>query len=88
MEREVENGGTNLRSPLCIHFLAHTHTMQLYWARKQQELELKKKQTEERKAKLMKELGGGLQYTALSMASRAGGTGTEAAAGGRGGGTE
>lgn len=59
---------------MCIHSLGtHTHTIQLYFARKQQELELKKKQTEERKAKLMKELGGGLQYTALSMALRAGG---------------
>lgn len=63
--------------------MPRTH-IQLYFARKQKELEAKRKETEERKAKLMKELGGGLHYTALSMATRAGGGEGGASAGGGG----
>lgn len=57
---------------------------ELYFSRKQKELEQKKKQTDERKSKLMKELGGGLKYTALSMASRASAATEDGEAAGRG----
>ena len=61
---------------------------EIYFREKQKELEQKKKQTDERKQKLMKELGGGLKYTALSMANRASATDDgEAGAGGGGGGS-
>lgn len=42
---------------------------QLYFQKKNLELQAKKKEADERKAKFMKEAGG-LKYTALAMASR------------------
>jgi hypothetical protein len=60
---------------------------QLYFQRRQKEIELKKKITEAKKAKFMKEAGG-LKYTALHMAGRANtaaGVSDEEAGGGGGG---
>lgn len=59
---------------------------QLYFNRKQKELEQKQKETEARKSKLMKELGGGLKYTAISMANRDADGAAAAGGGGSGGG--
>ncbi|GAB5037819.1 Hypothetical protein NocV09_11000080 [Nannochloropsis oceanica] len=54
---------------------------ELYFQRRHQEIELKKKSTEAKKAKFMREAGG-LKYTALHMANRA----TEGGGGGGAGG--
>ncbi|EWM23255.1 conserved unknown protein [Nannochloropsis gaditana] len=60
---------------------------ELYFQRRQKDIELKRKSTEAKKAKFMKEAGG-LKYTALHMAGRANtaaGVSDEEAGGGGGG---
>jgi len=60
---------------------------QLYFQRRQKDIELKSKSTEAKKAKYMREAGG-LKYTALHMAGRANtaaGVSDEEAGGGGGG---